>query len=130
MEAMLGETAALTDMLEALCGVTRAKEGDAEVRTRLAESIEMLVSPTICHSEFAMLSTPCARGIRGHKVPAGTLSCLSSTVLVFSGEHRAREGGAVGPESSRDAAQRVSAHAQDPGCQALAFPAFMNFSKV
>ena len=44
LEALLGETAALTDMLEALCGVTRAKEGDAEVRISLAESIEMLVS--------------------------------------------------------------------------------------
>lgn len=44
LEPLLGETTALIDMLEALCGVTRPKEGDPEVRTSLAESIEMLVS--------------------------------------------------------------------------------------
>ena len=42
---MLADTAALETVLEALCGVTAAKEADEEVRVSLAESVEMLVRP-------------------------------------------------------------------------------------
>ena len=42
--AILGDAPALEALLDALCGVTGAKEPDSEARAALAESIELLVS--------------------------------------------------------------------------------------
>jgi hypothetical protein len=44
LEAILGDTALLEALLEVLCGVTRPKEADDEIRVALSESLEMLVS--------------------------------------------------------------------------------------
>ena len=43
LEALLSDAAALGDVLEALCGLTRKREAEADIRNSLAESIEMLV---------------------------------------------------------------------------------------
>ena len=50
LETLLADTTALGDVLEALCGLTRKREAEADVRSCLAESIEMLVrQPVDCH---------------------------------------------------------------------------------
>ena len=43
LDSILGDPAPLSIILEALCGVTRAKEQNSEVRVALAESTELLV---------------------------------------------------------------------------------------
>ena len=43
LEALLSDAAALGEVLEALCGVTRKREAEADIRNSLAESVEMLV---------------------------------------------------------------------------------------